>query len=161
MQRNKKHILGRVQVTRECNQRCIFCSAPPADKELNFEEIKEKILHLKKLGTTDIMLTGGEPTKRRDLLKILDFCNSLKFPEMTIQTNGSNLDNFEFLKKIKKNPNIKFNISFHTSDPEIFSKLSQRSENYQRLLTGFKYIGELGMSAYLTVVINKLNYKTD
>lgn len=154
-----KHILGRVQITRECNQNCVYCSAPPAEEELGFEEIKKKITELKKLGTTDIMLTGGEPTTRKDLLEILDFCNSLKFTEITIQTNGSNLDNLKFLEQIKKIPNVKFNISFHSSDPEIFGKISQKPENYQRLLKGLKYIGELGISVYLTVVISKLNYK--
>jgi len=156
---HKKHILGRVQITRECNQNCVYCSAPPAEEELSFEEIKKKITELKELGTTDIMLTGGEPTTRKDLLEILGFCNSLKFTEITIQTNGSNLDNIEFLKRIKKIPNVKFNISFHSSDPKIFGEISQKPENYQRLLKGLKYIGELGISAYLTVVISKLNYK--
>ena len=155
----KKHILGRVQITRECNQKCIFCSAPPAEKELSFEEIKKKLIELKELGTTDIMLTGGEPTLRKDLFEILDFCNSLNFTETTIQTNGSNLDNMEFLKKIKEYANIKFNISFHTSDKEIFSKISQKPENYQRILNSLDYIGKLNIPAYLTIVISKLNYK--
>ena len=156
---SEKHILGRVQITRECNQDCVYCSAPPAEEELSFEEIKEKITELKGLGTTDIMLTGGEPTTRKDLLEILEFCNSLKFAEITIQTNGSNLDNLELLKKIKKIPNVKFNISFHSSDPEVFGKISQKPENYPRLLKGLKHIEELGISAYLTIVISKLNYK--
>lgn len=155
----KKHILGRVQITRECNQDCVYCSAPPAEKELSLEEIKKKIIELKELGTTDIMLTGGEPTTKKDLLEILEFCNSLKFTEITIQTNGSNLDNLEFLGEIKKIPNVKFNISFHSSDPKIFSEISQKPENYPMLLKGLKYIGELRISAYLTIVISKLNYK--
>jgi len=155
----EKHILGRVQITRKCNQDCVYCSAPPAEEEPSFEEIKEKIAELKGLGTTDIMLTGGEPTTRKDLIEILEFCSSFKFTEITIQTNGSNLDDFDFLKKIKKIPSVKFNISFHSSDPKIFARISQKPENYQRLLKGLKYIGQLGLSAYLTIVISKLNYK--
>lgn len=155
----KKHILGRLQITRECNQNCVFCSAPPADKEMTFDEIKQKIIELKKLGTTDLMLTGGEPTLRKDLFNILDFCKTLNFEEMTIQTNGSNLNNLLLLKKIKENKNIKFNISFHSSDSEIYSKISQKPENYNNLISGIKLLGEMGISAYFTIVINKINYK--
>jgi MoaA/NifB/PqqE/SkfB family radical SAM enzyme len=96
---------------------------------------------------------------RKDLLEILDLCKSMQFEEITIQTNASNLDNFEFLNKIRALGNVKFNISFHSSDPEIFAKISQVPENYQRVLQGLEYIEQLGISAYFTIVISKLNYQ--
>ncbi len=154
----KKHILGRVQITRECNQECIYCSAPPAAQELDFEEIKKRIRNLKKLGTTDLMLTGGEPTVKKDLFEILDFIESQGFSEKTIQTNGANLDSEDFLRKIKQYKNIKFNISFHSYKPEVFAKISKRPEHYRRLLQGLGLIGRLGIPAYITIVISKLNY---
>lgn len=156
----KKHILGRLEISRKCNQNCLFCSAPPTEEERSFEEIKQKIMELKDLGINDIMLTGGEPTLRKDLLDIISFCSKLEFPLITIQTNGSNLDNLDILKEIKKHPEVKFNISFHSYDPEIFSKISQKPENYKKLLTGLKYVDNLKIPAFFTIVINKLNYKS-
>ena len=63
----KKHNLGRVQITRDCNQNCVFCSAPPEGEELSLSEFKKKIYELKELGTTDLMLTGGETTIKYEL----------------------------------------------------------------------------------------------
>ena len=160
MNKEHKHILGRVQITRKCNQRCVFCSAPPAKKELGIEEIKKRIVKLKRLGTTDLMLTGGEPTLKENLLEILEFADGLGFNEITIQTNGSRLDNKDLVKELKRIRNLRFDVSFHSSDRKIFEKISRTPENYDRLLRGLRNIGELDIPAYLTVVISKLNYKT-
>lgn len=155
----KKHILGRVQVTRECNQHCVFCAAPPADKELSLAEIKEKIKELKGLGTTDVMLTGGEPTLREDLLEILEFCRELEFPEITIQTNGYLLHDAGLLKGIKETTNVKFNVSLHTCNPETFGKISTKPEHFKGLISGLRNIGRMGMWAYPTIVISSLNFR--
>jgi coproporphyrinogen III oxidase-like Fe-S oxidoreductase/wyosine [tRNA(Phe)-imidazoG37] synthetase (radical SAM superfamily) len=155
-----KHILGRIQITRRCNQSCIFCSAPPENEELSLGEIKGKILELKKLGTTDLMITGGEPTLHKDLIKIIEFCYE-NFPEITIQTNGSNLSKQGLLDSIEPyKKQLKFNISFHSYDKIIFSKLSRTPASYQAVIDGIKKVCKMGFSAYFTIVINAFNYKT-
>jgi coproporphyrinogen III oxidase-like Fe-S oxidoreductase/organic radical activating enzyme len=130
------------------------------EEELCMEDIKKKVVELKKLGTTDLMLTGGEPTMRKDLLEILEFCKSLNFEEITVQTNGTNLDNLELLQSIKSIGNVKFNISFQSHDPRTSAEISQTPQSYARLMQALRYIGELKLPAYLTIVISKLNYPT-
>jgi len=153
-----KHIPGRLQITTECNQDCLFCSVPksPIEKP-SFDELRKRVKKLKELGTTDLFITGGEPTIHKDLFKILDLAKELGFEEITIQSNCSNLTK-PFLEKIKGYKNVKFDISFHSFEEEIFKKLSN-SDNYKEFLSGLKNIKDLGVPCYLTIVINKLNYR--
>lgn len=152
-----KHILGRIQVTRECNQECVFCAAPPSKKERSFDEIKDKILELQKHGTTDLMLTGGEPTTRKDIIDILKFATG-KFNEITIQTNATKLTEELLQKIIDLKSNIRFNTSFHTSDRGIYKKISGH-DNLDAVIRGHRLIGEMGLWGYPTVVISSLNMK--
>ena len=54
--------LGYIQITRECNQRCRFCSNPPTGQELTEEQMREEMDHLVELEYDGVILTGGEPT---------------------------------------------------------------------------------------------------
>jgi len=100
-----KHIPGRLQISTECNQECIFCSVPAEPKEtLNIELLKKRIKELKDLGTNDLFITGGEPTIYPLLFELLDYAKKFEFKEITIQSNGSNLTkNILKKKKAKKN----------------------------------------------------------
>lgn len=154
-----RHILGRIQITKRCNQQCVFCSTPMLLQEPSLPEIRKRISETKKAGTTDLMLTGGEPTERKDFLIILKFAVSQAFPEITIQTNAVNLDE-KFLKKVKKlNYNIRFNVSFHAHDRETFGKITGRPEHFSRVVRNIKMIGEMGLWAYPTIVISSLNFR--
>ena len=154
-----KHILGRVQITRKCNQECVFCSNPPQEKEMSPNEVREEIKRLKIMGTTDLMFTGGEPTLNSHLIEILKFASDLDFNEITIQTNGTRLDDMNFVNKLGKFKELRFNVSFHTSDERAFDKISNRPGNLRRLLNGLDNVRDARIPVFLTVVINELNYR--
>jgi len=154
----KKHVQGRVQITRECNQECVFCAAPPARDDQDLEETKLKIKELKKQGTTEVMLTGGEPLKSKHLFELIEYCSKLGFDEIAIQTNASLLT-YDILKRMKKYPNIKLTVSIHTHKKDVFGKLSGHIENYDKAYAALQFIDDLEMFCYPTTVINSLNYK--
>jgi len=152
-----KHILGRVQITRECNQDCVFCAAPPVKDEPTNTQIKEKIIELKEHGTTDILLTGGEPMLRNDLLDLIEFC-AKRFPEITLQTNATKFTP-EVLKKLSKYSGLKINFSMDTHIKDIYGKITGHPENFEKLINAVKLMGGLNISAHPTIVISSLNYK--
>ena len=67
----------RISVTDRCNFRCVYCMPAhgvdliPRAEILTFEEIERVARVGAGLGLTKIRLTGGEPTVRRDLPRLV------------------------------------------------------------------------------------------
>ncbi len=96
----------RISVTDRCNFRCTYCMPKdvfgpgykflPHDALLSFEEITRFARISAQLGVEKIRLTGGEPTLRRDLPRLIEMLDALKTPsghalDLTLTTNGSTL----------------------------------------------------------------------
>ena len=54
--------LGYLQLTRNCYQKCQFCSNPPTGVHLDEEEMRSNIDRLVEMGYDGVILTGGEPS---------------------------------------------------------------------------------------------------
>src|SRR5437762_7107232 len=74
----------RISVTDRCNLRCVYCMPAegmpwlPKDDLLTYEEIARFARVCLDLGVTGIRLTGGEPTVRADLPKLVAMVNALR-----------------------------------------------------------------------------------
>ncbi len=93
----------RISVTDRCNFRCVYCMPAegmefvPREELLSYEEISRLArLFVEDLGIESIRLTGGEPTVRRDLDRLVAMLAALRTPagdpvEISLTTNGSAL----------------------------------------------------------------------
>ncbi|MBL8309634.1 MAG: GTP 3',8-cyclase MoaA [Burkholderiales bacterium] len=96
----------RISVTDRCNFRCTYCMPKdvfgpgyrflPQDALLSFEEITRFARVATQLGVEKIRLTGGEPTLRRHLPRLIEMLSALRTPDgaaldLTLTTNGSTL----------------------------------------------------------------------
>ncbi len=92
----------RISVTDRCNFRCTYCMPReiygtafrflPHEDLLTFEEITRFARVAIALGVTKIRLTGGEPTLRRDLERLVSMLAGLEgLADLTLTTNGSAL----------------------------------------------------------------------
>jgi cyclic pyranopterin phosphate synthase len=92
----------RISITDRCNFRCTYCMPEegmqfvPRDEILSFEEIARLASLFVELGIESIRLTGGEPTVRRDLHRLIAMLSELRTPdgrpvEISLTTNGSTL----------------------------------------------------------------------
>ena len=89
----------RVSVTDKCNFRCTYCMPAeglpwlPKAEILTFEEIARLVSVFVGLGVSEIKLTGGEPTVRRELPKLVAMLRAAcPDVEMSMTTNGYLLD---------------------------------------------------------------------
>ncbi len=89
----------RVSVTDKCNFRCTYCMPAeglawlPREDVLTFEEITRVVRVFAGLGVTEIKITGGEPTVRRELPVLIGMLREAE-PVIAISmtTNGYLLD---------------------------------------------------------------------
>jgi GTP 3',8-cyclase len=89
----------RISVTDRCNFRCTYCMPAegvawlPKDEILTFEELTRMLGLLVRLGVDSIKVTGGEPTVRADLPKLVRMFRGVG-PDLdiSITTNGVLLD---------------------------------------------------------------------
>lgn len=87
---NRPFILSHL-ITSRCNCFCKMCvyrdSEGNLDTDLGIEEIKRIYSEANKIGFTDIVLWGGEPLIRNDIIEICDYAKKIGF-STTLITNG-------------------------------------------------------------------------
>lgn len=153
----KKHIDGYIEVTRRCNQRCTFCSFPPKESEMSIEEIKTRVLKLKKMGISELVLTGGEPTMREELPQIISFATSLGLDTRMI-TNGARLSDEKLLDKLIENGLDRVAVSIHSHVRETSEKIS-RSNNFKNTIKGMENMEKKGITFDTNTTVISDNYK--
>lgn len=88
----------RISVTDRCNFRCLYCMPlagvewlPKADI-LSYEEIGDVVRQLAPLGLRKIRLTGGEPTLRPELPRLIELLRGIsEIEDIALSTNGLRL----------------------------------------------------------------------
>lgn len=146
---------GYIQVTKDCNQECIFCTQPKEEISFTYEEIKKQILDYKKEGFKSIVYTGGEPTILPYLIDIIKFVDGLGLDQRVI-TNGSKLDDPELCKKLVDAGLKRIIISIHTHIPEIGEKISQ-TKNLTKTIKGIRNMLDAGCVVHTNTTIISLN----
>jgi cyclic pyranopterin phosphate synthase len=88
----------RISVTDRCNFRCVYCMPAeglawlPKDEILSYEEITEVVRQLAPLGLRRLRITGGEPTIRPDLVRLIGMLKSVDgIEDIALSTNGAKL----------------------------------------------------------------------
>jgi len=139
----------------ECNNDCIHCVI--SDKlhhpKLSLNEIKNIIDN--HLDVDQFIITGGEPTIRKDIIDIVKYIHD-KNKLITLQTNGRMLSNINFAKEIEPYINI-FLIAIHSS-VESYHNIISGTKSFNETINGLKNIYNIDKNKVITqTVISKLN----
>jgi MoaA/NifB/PqqE/SkfB family radical SAM enzyme len=84
-----------VVTNRRCNQNCSFCTERSATDEralVRRDAVEARIAAAVANGAEEIVLTGGEPTLRRDLTELVASAKRVGAARITLETNGAYLD---------------------------------------------------------------------
>src|SRR5215831_17526482 len=85
----------RISVTDRCNFRCVYCMPEegmqwlPKSAILSYEEIVDVVRQLAPLGLRRLRITGGEPTIRPQIPKLVEMLRAVPHVEdIALSTNG-------------------------------------------------------------------------
>lgn len=137
-------------VTSKCNQACKFCFYSGninKSVDLNLNEIK--LLSAKMGGISNLLLSGGEPILRKDLLDIIDiFVKNNHIKGMTLPSNGMNKDLLYAITKqiLCKYPELYLQVCISLDGPkEIHDKMRGVSNAFEKAVESIKVIEDLAM----------------
>jgi cyclic pyranopterin phosphate synthase len=132
----------RISVTDRCNFRCTFCMPAeglewlPKAEILSFEELTRLLALFVRLGVRSLKVTGGEPTVRADLPKLVGMFREVG-PDLdiSITTNGLLLD--RLAQPLAEAGLDRATVSFHSLKPHRFAEMTRR-DSLDKVLAGLK-----------------------
>lgn len=144
-----------------CNNCCVMCTnIMPPPKNYNGPPKHQIITQLKKLDKNidSILLTGGEPTIRKDFFYILKYINR-KFPkaEIKVITNARMFYYTNFINKIKPIKNLNIITELYGSCKEVHDLITQTEGSFKQSFDGIKNLLSNNFKVELRIVVNKLN----
>ena len=145
-----------LELTWRCNFRCRHCYIPDFDAPdgVSTPRLLELLEELAGMGTLFLALTGGEPLLRRDWDVIVRRAREFGF-QVTLLTNGSLVD--ERAADTLAELAVQVQVSYHSSDPVVFDRVTTRTGSAARVLEGVERLRDRGVSVELTVPVSRLN----
>ncbi|MFH0812134.1 MAG: heme b synthase [Pseudomonadota bacterium] len=147
------------EVTRNCNLNCIHCRASaslgPHQNEFSFEECMNLIDGIVSFSSPVIILTGGEPLLREDILEIAAYGNRRGL-RMVMAVNGT-LVTSERAERMKEAGIRRVSISIDGATPESHDDFRQVKGAFSDAITGIEYLKNAGIEFQVNTTITKKN----
>lgn len=140
-----------ITLTNSCNMCCSHCFVSAGlvpRKELNVDEILAVVENIRKLnGTTDIVVSGGEPLIHREIMRLLQ---GIKDHNISLFTNGTliNDDNYKTIADCCQ----EVQISFEGVTQAVYESI-RGSGNYEKALHAIELLKRTGIKITFAVTI--------
>ena len=139
----------RLSVTEVCNFRCAYCLPDgyrgKADGFLEVDEIARLLAAFAALGVTKVRLSGGEPSVRADLDRIIAAAATTPgVSRVALTTNGWRLD--RQVRRWRDSGLTHLNVSVDSLDPAVFARLTGH-DRLEDILSGVDTALGLGLGA--------------
>lgn len=125
----------RISVTDRCNFRCLYCMPAaglewlPKSDILSYEEIAGVVSQLAPLGLTRLRITGGEPTLRPDLHRLISMLRAIPgIEDISLSTNGVRLP--ELARELRAAGLDRVNMSADSLRSDRIKAISRRSLDF-------------------------------
>lgn len=136
----------KLEITNACNLKCIHCYVADRDKFCKYKYLEYKdICHVleqaQMMGTTNVVLTGGEPLLHPEIEKIVKKIKSMNFI-LTIFTNGTliSAENIAFLKSCDL-----IEVTRYGCSKETYESTTCVKDSYKKYLSAVKILQNNGV----------------
>ncbi|MFO8006871.1 MAG: radical SAM protein [Candidatus Brocadiia bacterium] len=147
-------------VTYSCNYRCSVCfsdAGRPAPDELTTREATQLVQRAHEAGVKDIVISGGEPFARPDIVQVLSRMAEVGLTAR-VASNGSLLED-DLLVQLRRRTTVKsFQISVDTLDPDLYCEIHGAPSGALERVLGV--LGRIKEHGFHTTVSARLTPRT-
>jgi pyruvate-formate lyase-activating enzyme len=148
--------LGYIQVTRVCNQRCLFCSNPENRRLATVADFRAQVRDLATTGHDGVLLTGGEPTLHPRLAELIRIAARAGLA-VRIITNGQETARPGVLAALRRAGLRHLHVSLHSHAAAVQDRIARRPGSRDRVARTLRLAGRLGLVTDVNIVLNSLN----
>ena len=147
------------ELTGRCNLNCHHCFANvngvnSENNELTTKEALSIVSQLYNVGIRKVMLTGGEPFLRRDLLQIISAIRNQSRDIIIDITTNALLLNHEMIAALKENMIDELSISFDGTEPT-YKTVRGAHADYKQLVNNIELLLSIGIKVDGILVLTK------
>ncbi len=145
-------------ITYRCNNKCLHCYAggPRETKELTTEEWYRVMDKLLNLGIPHVVFTGGEPTLRDDLSKLIDYTQKIGLVSGLV-TNGRRLRDETYFNSLVEAGLDHVQITVESHDPKVHDKITGVEGSWEETVQGLKNAIASPIYTLSNTTLNKYN----
>ncbi len=146
----------------DCNAKCAFCYNPPLTKEvlaqsIPFARAAAMLAKARAGGYDGVWFTGGDPTLRPDLDKLLLLSRKLGFRRVQIGTNAVRLASRAYADRLVDAGLNYARVSLHAASAEVHDRLLALPGAFDKALRGVEHLRSRGVYVGLNFVVTKEN----
>lgn len=150
--------------TDRCNSFCLMCSQPPKEVD-DSDRVAEhlRVIDLMSPETSELGITGGEPTLLKDgLLEVISRCKErLPTTALHVLSNGRLFYYGSLARRVAeiRHPDLMFGIPLYSDSDDQHDYVVQCRGAFDDTMVGLGNLGRYGVRAEVRVVIHSLTYR--
>jgi len=147
-----------LEITDQCNEKCIHCyasSSPMCSDFLAIDEIKNILHQARKLGRAMVQFTGGDPLIHRHLVEAVACASTLDFQGIEIYTNGLLLSQDLLEQLAPYAPSFAF--SLYSPDASIHDIITQTKHSFKKTIDALHRTQALALPVRIGMAIMEQN----
>jgi organic radical activating enzyme len=148
-----------VKVGFRCNNRCVFCAQGHKREgcaEVPFDELVRRMQQGRAEGD-ELVLTGGEPTVRADIVKLVAAAKALGYTAIQIQTNGRMLAYAKLVDELVAAGVTELSPALHGATADVHDALTRAPGSHAQTVAGIRNATSRGISVITNSVMVKAN----
>jgi radical SAM protein with 4Fe4S-binding SPASM domain len=148
-----------LMVTDRCDQSCSFCYAKyKPDSELSLAEIEGVLDQAAAMGAIWLIITGGDPYRRKDLHGILELAHQRRFAT-TIKTHGMHIDEDEAHWLAQRGVR-RVDLSVHGDDAAQHDAVTRVPGSYKRTMAAAQALKAEKVRVNMSMVVTRHNVES-